>query len=166
MTNDEAGNRVMTFMAEMLTAFMDVSKSKTMSEDSTPQAQMAGISTLINNAIMELTSGELGKAMEILIDARKPTPKLIRNGDGIAGWVHDVIEGVGGLKSFHRHELGGSRAGHLDVGKWIIRCLANTRCEGAGAVVNAILVERMRKLGLPEEDLARVQLNDLLKDHL
>jgi hypothetical protein len=167
MTNDEAGNRVMTFMASTLTAFLKVARSNsTFHEDAGPKEQMMAISALVNNAVKELTTGELGQAMEILIDAQKPVPEGTQRGT-IPQWIDSVLYGTGGLRAWHKYELGGSKPSWQEVGAWIIRCLANPACANSGSINMAIMNERARKLGLPEDgDLERMLAGGVLDDNM
>lgn len=157
MTNDEAGNRVMAFLAEQMTAFLKMTRSMTFKEDAPASTRDVGMATLLNNIASALSSGELGKAMEILIDANRPIPETWspRNppGTDIKAWLTAILEGTGGLKSFHKYELGGQRSNIHDAASWTVRCLANPKCAGSGTVIQAILDERARKLGLPDDDL-------------
>lgn len=158
MTNDEAGNRVMIFLAEQLSAFLKMSRSS--KEDESPTVRDAGLGAFMNNVISSLSSGELGKAMEILIDANRPIPETWSPanppGTDIKAWLTSILEGAGGLKNFHKYELGGSRSNIHDAANWTVRCLANPKCAGSGTVVQAILDERARKLGLPDDMDSRI----------
>lgn len=161
MTNDEAGNRVMSFLANTLLAFVDVAVKR--DGEDVPKT-MDWASAFIASMISELTSGEMGQAMEMLIEDKKSLPKGSR--EGIRAWCQAIIDDAGGLKSFHKYELGGSRATMYDSAQWVIRCLANPKCVGAGETIQAILNERARKLGLPDDDLEMNLAAGLLDDKL
>lgn len=141
MTNDEAGNRVMLFLADAWTNFAQANAGR---EDMTEPMKLEAVSVFLSAIVTELSSGVMGEAMEALIDARKSVPKGSR--EGIKPWIDAVIDGSGGLKDFHKYELGGTRATTYQTAAWIIRCLANPQCEGSDGILEAIQAERERKL--------------------
>lgn len=150
----------MVFLSAQLAAFLKMSRSLSIKTEE--EGARAGLTTLISNAVAQLSSGELAQAMEILIEAQKPIPKGDRS--SIEGWLLDVIHGAGGLKAYYRKEVR-TRASLDDAGKWIIRCLANPKCNGSGMVVQAILDQRALKLGLVSDDLEARLAGGLLDDN-
>jgi hypothetical protein len=82
-------------------------------------------------------------------------------GIDITAWVYRRIFGPGGLEDFENHEIvdWGDKPDRIVAAHWILRCLANPRCEGSAEVLDAI-VARWKKVerefaaeragGLPE----------------
>lgn len=69
----------------------------------------------------------------------------------ISTWIHDVINGSGGLHDFEDHELASSNIDRDEaVGAWVIRCLANPKCEGSQAVLSAIIERREKVQEFPQ----------------
>lgn len=64
----------------------------------------------------------------------------------IGAWCQRVIEGVGGMNDFERYELGvWNESDRVAAARWVLRSLANPRCEGSRDVLDAI-EERRRYL--------------------
>jgi hypothetical protein len=61
----------------------------------------------------------------------------------IKAWATRIIEGVGGMNDYERYEYAtfpdGDRVG---AAYWVIRCLANPKCEGSAEVLEAIAKRR------------------------
>ena len=61
----------------------------------------------------------------------------------ISTWVHRVIDGPGGLRSFEDHEMAEPTVNRDEaVAAWIIRCLANAKCAGSDYVIDEIIKHR------------------------
>ena len=61
----------------------------------------------------------------------------------VADWVKDVIEGPQGMNSFQRHEMViWNEPERIAAANWVLRCLANPRCEGSDQMLHAILERR------------------------
>ena len=64
----------------------------------------------------------------------------------IKNWVHDIIDGCGGLHDFEYYEMAVSNLPRDEaVATWVIRCLANPDCEGSDEVMKAILNRRTER---------------------
>ena len=61
----------------------------------------------------------------------------------IREWITDIISGVGGMHDYERCEVA-VRNGDPDevVAIWVIKCLANPKCEGSKEVLEAIAKRR------------------------
>ena len=58
-------------------------------------------------------------------------------------WVHDVIDGVGGLHDFEEHEIATPNIPRDEaVAIWILKCLGNVKCEGSQKILNEIVKHR------------------------
>lgn len=84
---------------------------------------------------------EIGKVRDI-IARESPKPTLGEAVD-IDAWIDKRLNGTGGLKAYLR----GERPTKAQIARWIIRCLANERCEGSDEVLQAILDERVEIRG-------------------
>lgn len=91
----------------------------------------------------------------------------MRQPDGqisIAGWIHEMIEGSGGMNDFEAHEL---VIWHEDervaAARWIIRCLGNPRCAGSDEVLQAIMQRRVDVVARDQEQLAEWQEQQPIK---
>ena len=61
----------------------------------------------------------------------------------VADWVKDIIEGPQGMNSFQRHEMViWNEPERIAAANWVLRCLANPRCEGSDKMLHAILERR------------------------
>ena len=61
----------------------------------------------------------------------------------VADWVKDIIEGPQGMNSFQRHEMViWNEPERIAAANWVLRCLANPRCEGSDQMLHAILERR------------------------
>jgi hypothetical protein len=61
----------------------------------------------------------------------------------IYAWVHEIIDGVGGMNNFERYEWAIWHVPEREAAAiWAIRCLANPKCEGADKVLAAIAERR------------------------
>jgi hypothetical protein len=64
----------------------------------------------------------------------------------IKTWVHDIIDGVGGLHDYERYEMPVETMPHDEaVAVWVIRCLGNPNCAGADEVLQAIIDHRAKQ---------------------
>lgn len=58
-------------------------------------------------------------------------------------WARLVIEGIGGMNSFEHHEFAvWNVPDRVAAACWVLRCLANPRCEGSAEVLAAIHARR------------------------
>lgn len=74
------------------------------------------------------------------------TETTTTEGIDIYAWIHDVIDGAGGMNSFEDREMVIWNAPDREAAAaWIIRCLANPDCEGSRAVLDSIERRRMKK---------------------
>ena len=61
----------------------------------------------------------------------------------IRTWVHEIIDGIGGLHDFENHEIATPNMPRDEaVAIWILKCLGNRKCEGSQKVLNEILKHR------------------------
>jgi hypothetical protein len=61
----------------------------------------------------------------------------------IGAWCKSVIEGSAGMNDYEEHELVvWHDSERVAAAKWVVRCLANPRCEGSAEVLEAILRRR------------------------
>ena len=61
----------------------------------------------------------------------------------ITEWVDSIINGVGGMNDFVKHEMVILNEPERNAAaRWTITCLANPRCEVSEDVINAILARR------------------------
>ena len=68
----------------------------------------------------------------------------------VADWVHDIIEGPQGMNSFQRHEMViWNEPERIAAANWVLRCLANPRCEGSDQMIHAILERRKNAMRSP-----------------
>lgn len=73
-------------------------------------------------------------------------PKAKRELHHIEKWAFAIIEGVGGLHDFERHEMAVSVFPRdVSVVLWALRCLTNPDNDAAGTVLEAIEMERTRR---------------------
>ena len=64
----------------------------------------------------------------------------------IAAWIHRMIDGVGGLHDFEYYEMAIPNIPRDEAtATWIVKCLANPKCEGSAEMLSAIQ-ERRRDL--------------------
>ncbi len=87
------------------------------------------------------------------------------NGEiSIAAWVHEVIEGPGGMNEFERHELvSWFDEDRVAGAKWVLRCLANPGCEGSQEVLDAILLRRAEVEARDKEKVVQWQRGEPLR---
>ncbi len=61
----------------------------------------------------------------------------------ITDWIHEIIDGSGGLHDFEDHEIATSNVSRDEVvAAWTIRCLANLKCEGSANALQEIIKRR------------------------
>lgn len=69
--------------------------------------------------------------------------------DTIGAWIHDVIDGSGGLHSFEYHEMATPNIPRDEaVAHWVIRALGNDASKDAQVVFEAIAERRMERKGV------------------
>lgn len=65
------------------------------------------------------------------------------NNIDIAEWIKKCIEGPTGMLAFERYEWAiRLESNEICAASWIIRCLANPKCEGSKEVLDAIMERR------------------------
>lgn len=69
-----------------------------------------------------------------------PTAKL--SGEVIRPWLNEMINGVGGWKSFERYEIVMTNDRDLAIATFILRCLGNSNHPDTQAVIDAIVTKR------------------------
>ena len=61
----------------------------------------------------------------------------------IEDFIQRIINGTGGFKTCEEYEI---MVHHIDretsIASWVIRCLANPKCEGSKEVLDAIIKQR------------------------
>ena len=61
----------------------------------------------------------------------------------VADWVKDIIEGPQGMNSFQRNEIViWNEPERIAAANWVLRCLANPRCDDSDQMLHAILERR------------------------
>jgi hypothetical protein len=61
----------------------------------------------------------------------------------ISEWITGIIDGPGGLHDYERCELASPTVPRDEaVAAWVIRCLANPRCEDSDGILAAIQEQR------------------------
>lgn len=68
---------------------------------------------------------------------------MSENALNISDWIHEIIDGVGGLHDFEYYEMATPTIPRDEaVAAWVLRCLANVKCEGSDLVLGAIQKRR------------------------
>lgn len=57
-------------------------------------------------------------------------------------WCEKIVNGPAGLVSFFEHEAFADEPSLSDAAEFVVRALANPRCEGSRAVLDAIIAQR------------------------
>ena len=71
----------------------------------------------------------------------------------IEEWVNKIIFGSGVLHAFEYHEFASCNIDRDEaVARWVIRCLANPKCEGSEEVLTAIVERRLGTVNCPHCD--------------
>ncbi len=66
-----------------------------------------------------------------------------QNTDALSAWIDRVINGIGGFKSWEDHEYVIFHTSREEgIAAFVIRCLANPKCEGSEDVLKAIQERR------------------------
>lgn len=61
----------------------------------------------------------------------------------IRTWVHEIIDGVGGLHDFETYEIATPNMPRDEaVAIWVLKCLGNKECDGSQKVLNEIIKHR------------------------
>lgn len=61
----------------------------------------------------------------------------------IEKWIKEAMEGPGGMRDFDRREHPIYHCSRrIAAASWIVRCLANPKCEGADDMLKAIIAQR------------------------
>jgi hypothetical protein len=61
----------------------------------------------------------------------------------VEDWIKQVLFGPGGMQAYEEHEIVVWNVPDREAtAAWIIRCLANPRCEGSAEVLKAIAARR------------------------
>lgn len=65
------------------------------------------------------------------------------NKNFVSDWCQQIIEGVGGMNDYEQYEMViWNQPERIAVADWVVRCLANPRCEGSEEVLQAIQERR------------------------
>jgi hypothetical protein len=57
----------------------------------------------------------------------------------VLAWIESVVTGGGGFQSFEQHEMPlFTHERDVELASFVVRCLANPRCEGSAEVLAAI----------------------------
>lgn len=60
----------------------------------------------------------------------------------ISEFLQSIINGSGGFKSYEDREILVSKDRDIEIAGFVVRCLANTSCEGSEEVLEAIIEQR------------------------
>jgi hypothetical protein len=61
----------------------------------------------------------------------------------ITEWCEKVIEGPSGMNAYEEREfVSWFKSDRVAAAEWVIRCLANPKCEGSAEVLEAIMEHR------------------------
>lgn len=77
---------------------------------------------------------------------RMPAPYMSDEGFNVGDWAADIIQGTGGMDDYERYEVvAWNDPDRVAAAKWVLRCLANPKCDGSDRMLAAI-TERRKNL--------------------